>query len=291
LASGPSDRPRYIEVNLEEPHRPFDQDDAMPETSLGVAVPEFLPHDGASVAEMAAFQGAIARADEAVGAILDAIEAAGLREDTLVIFLADHGMAMPRAKCTLYDPGIEVALMMRWPGGDVAGGRGVEGLVSQVDVLPTVMDAVGLAREAQVQGRSVLSLARGQAGMGREAAFAGKTYHSYYDPMRAVRTARYKLIRNFEASFAVEVPGDVQEGPIFQSHAQRYHGGQHPLIELYDLEADPWEQTNLTGEAAHAEVQAQLDALLWRWMEETGDPLLKGPVASPAYRRAIQSRL
>jgi arylsulfatase A-like enzyme len=108
--------------------------------------------------------------------------------------------------------------------------------------------------------------------------------------MRAIRTERYKYIRNFEAAFLVEVPGDIQAGAIFRADPSRYVGATHPSVELYDLDADPLEQTNLAGDAALAAVERDLDDRLWRWMEETGDPLLDGPVPSPTYRQAIARR-
>jgi arylsulfatase A-like enzyme len=120
----------------------------------------------------------------------------------------------------------------------------------------------------------------------RTAVYAEKTFHSYYDPMRAVRTERFKYIRNFETAFEVEVPADVELGAIFRSHVELYHNGQHPPVELYDLEVDPLEQTNLSGDPRYAEIERELDTQLWTWMADTQDPLLQGPVASPAYRQA-----
>lgn len=118
----------------------------------------------------------------------------------------------------------------------------------------------------------------------------GAVCRSYHDPMRTIRTERWKLIRNFEAAFAVEVPGDVQPGAVYRTELQRYVSTTHPALELYDLAADPPEERNLAGEPATAEVERELDARLWRWLEETGDPLLAGPVPSPAYRRAMTAR-
>jgi hypothetical protein len=85
----------------------------------------------------------------------------------------------------------------------------------------------------------------------------------------------------------VEVPGDVQEGSIFRSHAQRYSTDRPKGAELYDLRADPLEQNNLAGNVEFAGIEKELDTRLWSWMKDTGDPLLDGPVASPVYRRSL----
>ena len=278
--------PLYIELNLEEPHRPYDQGGATPDGELGVQIPAYLPDDGATRDEMAMLQGAIRQADRAVGRILDALRAAGLAENTLVVFSADHGLAMPRAKCTLYDPGIETALMMRWPRAGIAGGRVVSDLISNVDVLPTILEAGGVTVPERVQGRSFLPLLRGETYLPHAEIYAEKTYHSYYDPMRAIRTERFKYIRNFETSFLVEVPGDVQQGIIFPRHTALYSGSEHPPVELYDLQADPYEQENLAGSDHLQDLEQRLASHLRTWMEQTDDPLLRGPVPSPSWQLA-----
>ena len=267
----------YVEINFAQTHRPY------PDVSEDAAaeVPAFLPDIPEARRELAALLVAIERMDEAAGSVLDALEKAGRAEGAIVVFTTDHGLAMPRAKCTLYDPGLEVALLLRWPGG--ARGAVRDDLVSNIDVLPTLLEAAGLEVPKGVQGRSLLG--RDAA---RVAVFAEKTFHSYYDPMRCIRTRQHKLIRNFETAFAVEVPGDIQAGATFRADPTRYSKDRPDAVELYDLEADPLEQRNLAGSSVVAEVQKRLSADLWRWMRETDDPLLNGPVPSPRYRQAME---
>ena len=232
---------------------------------------------------MTAVEQTIATMDSAVGRVLGALDKAGRAANAVVVFTTDHGLAMPRAKCTLYDPGLEVALIVRWPEGDIERGVAHSGLVSNIDVLPTLLESCGIPIPAHVQGRSLL-------GPGRDAIFAEKTFHSYYDPMRCIRTRRHKYIRNFETAFAVEVPGDVQQGAIFRANPARYSTDRPNVVELYDLETDPLEEHNLAGNQATRTVEDELDAALWDWMQETDDPLLLGPVLSPRYRQAMLGR-
>jgi N-sulfoglucosamine sulfohydrolase len=268
----------YLEINFEETHRPYPPAGLAP---AEVAVPGYLPDGPEALEEITAVNQTIRSMDAAVGHVLDALRKAGRADGAAIVFTTDHGLAMPRAKCTLYDPGLEVALLMRWPGS----GSGVvrDELVSNIDVLPTLLEAAGLPMPPGLQGRSLL------APGGREAVFAEKTFHSYYDPMRCIRTKTHKLIRNFESAFRVEVPGDIQLGPIFRAHPELYSTDRPAVVELYDLEADPLEQRNLAGTGEVAEIQMQLSAELWTWMRETDDPLLKGPVPSPRYRLAMES--
>lgn len=267
----------YVEINLSETHRPYPPVPA----DASAAVPAFLGDTPEARHEFAALDHAMALMDAAVGRILTALDAAGRAEGAAIVFTTDHGVAMPRAKCTLYDPGLEIALLMRLPGA-VRGVR--DDLVSNIDVLPTLLDVTGVAAPATLQGRSLL-----KQGASREAIFAEKTFHSYYDPMRCIRTRRHKLIRNFETAFLVEVPGDIQAGPIFRADPTRYSTDRPAVVELYDLQSDPLEQRNLAGSEDGSAVQQQLSAELWRWMRETDDPLLQGPVPSPRYRQAMES--
>src|SRR5437879_7178707 len=189
--------PFYAEVNFFEPHRPFNFGGVAPDRSAGVQVPPFLPDNEAAREELAGMQGAIRKVDEAVARILAALGKDGLADDTLVVFTADHGIAFPRAKTTLYDPGIEAALLMRWPAGGIAGGRVYGELISNVDIVPTLLEAAGTPVPENVQGRTFLPLLQGRPYIPRAAVFAEKTYHELYDPQRCVRTASHKLIHHF----------------------------------------------------------------------------------------------
>src|SRR5919108_3089645 len=274
-----TDRRLYLEINFEETHRPYPRVEGDPPPDL--EVPAYLPDGPEALAEMAGLQAGIQLTDEAAGRVLEALEKAGRAQSAVVVFTTDHGVAMPRAKCTLYDPGLEVALLLRWPAADLRGVRSE--MVSNIDVMPTLLEAADIAIPDGVQGRSLLHEA------GRDAIFAEKTFHSYYDPMRCMRTDRHKLIRNFETAFAVEVPADIQAGPIFRADPTRYSRDRPNVVELYDLDADPLEHRNLAGVPEMAEVEKRLSDELWRWMRETDDPLLRGPVPSPRYRLAMES--
>ncbi len=251
-------------------------------------IPGYLPAGREAAEEMTALEGAITRMDARAGRVLAALEKSGRADRALVVFTTDHGLAMPRAKCTLYDPGLEVALILRWPEGGIGNGVVSSELVSNVDVLPPLLEAAGGNAPAGIQGHSFLPLLRGDAYEPRESIFAEKTFHSYYDPMRCVRSKRHKYIRNFETGFAVEVPADIQQGPIFRANPSLYSTDRPNVVELYDLEADPLEEHNLAGSPNVRSLEEELSAELWKWMQATDDPLLNGPIASPRYRQAMQ---
>jgi arylsulfatase A-like enzyme len=277
--------PFYLEVGFEEPHRPYDFGGAQPDTSRGVAIPGYLPDAPESREDLAAFQGAIRQMDAGVGRILAGLDELGIAETTCVIFATDHGAAMPRAKCTLYDPGIEVALLLRWPAARIGAGRVVAELISNVDVTPTLLEALGVTPPQPLQGRSFWPLLRGEAYVPSNEIFAEKTFHTYYEPMRAVRGHDDKLIVNFEVSTRVDVPADIRQSPIYPLMHQEFDAVRPP-VELYDLRQDPWEQHNLAGSPDYASIEQHLRQRLLEWMRSTNDPLLHGSVASPYYTDA-----
>ncbi len=287
---GEPDRPFYAQIAPFQTHRPWPTDDCPPDDSLGVTVPGYLPDNDASREDFAGLQGLVRQWDEGLGRLMQLLDDRGLAEDTLLIATTDHGIAMPRAKCTLYDPGIGVLLIVRWPGAGISGGRRQGELVSTVDLTPTLLDLLGTAPVENAHGLSFADLLTSRnAAPPRERVFAEMTFHGYYRPMRAVRTRRYKYIRNFETAYGVTVPADAQTGPAFAGNVDYIRQWGHaPHEELYDLEADPWELTNLARDPDHEATRAGLSRALAQWMRDTGDPLLAGPVASPFYAESMR---
>jgi arylsulfatase A-like enzyme len=282
--------PFYCHVGFSEPHRPWLRNGVEPDETLGVELPGYVPDWPQSRAEFAALQGSCHAVDAAIGEVLDTLEATGLAANTIAIFTVDHGIAMPRAKCTLYDPGLETALMIRWPAGGIVGPAPFEAMTSNIDLLASLLDLLGLPVPANLHGRSFAPALRGEAYEPRTEIFAEKTYHTYFDPMRAIRTDRWKLIVNLENTPAVEWPTDIQRGPIACRLAAEA-GPTHPPRELYDLQADRWEQDNLAGRPERAAVEADLAERLLRWMQRTADPLLTAPPPSATYRTRMAALL
>jgi arylsulfatase A-like enzyme len=205
-----------------------------------------------------------------------------------VIATTDHGIAMPRAKCTLYDPGIEAALIMRLPARGWSDGRTIHDLISNVDLFPTLVELAGLPVDERVHGRSLRPLLDGDPYIPREQVFSELTYHDYYDPRRAIRTTTHKLIVNFSAAPSLMDPTQSWQPRSRPATPANPATDFHPPIELYDLTTDPNEQTNLATNASHTTIRDDLLARLHTWMQETSDPLLDGPVKSPSHEQAIE---
>lgn len=280
------DRPFYARVGFTEVHRPYGRYEA--DDPIHVNVPPYMRDTPGAREDLAMFHGSIRTMDTAVGRILKALSAANLDEDTIVVFATDHGIAFPRAKATLYDPGINTCLIMSWPGAIQAGEVRRE-LVSNVDLLPTLLEATGRAVPAGLQGRSFWGLLRERAFEPRKIIFAEKNTHSS-DYKRCVRTERHKYIRNYNEGPTLSLPADIEKG-LTRRDMGDDHLAPRPPVELYDLENDPWEKENLAGSAVVSEVEAELARSLERIMEETDDPLLAGSVQRPPEEAQIIARV
>lgn len=292
LASvGNSNQPVFAQVNFFEPHRPFPHDDVEALLSDGLTIPRYLPDIPEVREDLAEIEASIASADKAFGQIVEAVRSSEIANNTLIVFTADHGIAFPHAKMTLYDPGIEVPLLINGPGITPETVR--DELISNVDVMPTLLELVSLPLPSNVQGRSFAGLLANKPYTPNDTVFAEKTYHTYYDPMRAVRTNRWKLIANFEFAPWQET------SPDYKNNAKSYveisnavsvpcNAQYHPPLELYDLENDPYEQHNLADDPAVTDTRNELIQTLYGWMQKTGDPLLDGPMAQGAYRERMK---
>lgn len=282
------ERPFFLNIGFFEPHR----DDtgafkvAPSDNSRGVDLPAYIPTTGEARQEFSELQGMIKQMDRAVGVIVETLGRLNLLDDTWIIFTTDHGLAMPRAKCTMYDPGIETALIMHAPSLGLVGGNVISQLISHVDLVPTILEGLGLSIPEAIQGESYWQLLQGNDSESREVVYAEKTFHTDYEPQRMIRSERYKLIWNAEVDI-INVPADIMHSPIYPQMIDTLTL-ERPPFELYDLEHDPQETDNLAGQTDYAKIQADLRQRLFQWMQDTGDPILDGPIASPYYERAMR---
>ena len=295
----PGDAPFFLMVNFSDPHwdrsggmgpwffktqvegvpaKPLTAQDVEPFPFQGYSAPQHLER-------IAGYYNAIQRLDAGVGRLLQELEASGHGDDTLVLFVGDHGPPFARGKTTCYEAGLRVPYLVRWPG--VSGTFASNALVSTVDLLPTILDAAGVAAPADLQGMSLRPVVSDPQAQGRE--YLAGEFHSHgrspFFPRRAIRDGRYKLIVNLRAGEATPqtgMDGDPgwneprQAAYIDARHEAAYERWHNPpRIELYDLQDDPWELRNRAGEASLATVQARMEQALADWRQQTGDPLLQ----------------
>ncbi|MET8653673.1 sulfatase family protein [Nocardia aurea] len=272
LSDAPAE-PFLLTAGFFETHRPYPADRYRSADPATVDVPDYLPDTPEVRADLAEFHGSITVADAALGEILDALSERGLDDSTWVVFLTDHGPAFPRAKSTLYEPGTGIAVIVRPPTG-----RGLTPLVydelfSGVDLVPTLLELLGVSIPEEVQGVShaaQLTTARADVEPARSEVFTAKTYHDAFDPIRAVRTKEFSYIENYTRRPILELPWDIEDSPSGRAVAPDV-AGERPAYELYDLVSDPGERDNLHDDPKYAHVAEGLALRLNEWRESTGD--------------------
>lgn len=277
LQSRPAE-PFFMDVGFFENHRVFPEigDDIDPRY---VRPPAPLPDTPETRQDMAAYITMAGVLDDAVGAILDALDSAGLAQNTLVIFTTDHGVAFPLCKCHLTDHGLGVALIMRGPD-EFGGGKAIDGMVSQIDIFPTLCDLVGFEHPVWLQGKSMMPLLRQEATEINDAIFGEVTFHAAYEPQRAIRTHRYKYIRRYmvdHTGHSTPVLSNCDDS-ISKDLLMAHGWGERevPSEQLYDLVFDPMETRNLVNDSSVQPLLSDLRQRLNRWMMATDDPLLLG---------------
>ncbi|MFN0086743.1 MAG: sulfatase, partial [Blastocatellia bacterium] len=279
-------RPFALQLCFSDPHRVYDKDAiAEPHDPNRIKLPAHYPDTPGVRADFASYYDEISRFDGNFGQILEELKKRGLAGNTIVVFMGDNGAAQFRGKGTLYEFGVNVPLLVRWPGKVKAGGVTGE-LISGEDLAPTFLEACGQQPLKEMTGRSFLKLLRGEASTGRDYVFAERGAHgsglpegtSPFDLGRVIIGRRYKLIYtalwqlpyqpvDFAGQpFWKEVRQMNKDGKLPPLLSRLYFSPTRPMFELFDLEADPSEFNNLIGKPEHASIERELKARLQEWM-------------------------
>jgi N-sulfoglucosamine sulfohydrolase len=285
-------KPFFLLVGFSEPHRTgkgFGNErspEGLPRYDpKDVRLPYFLPDVPEAREEFAEYAQAVSRLDHGVGLVLAALKDAGRADDTLVVFLSDNGIPFPGAKTTQYDAGLRLPLLVASPAQRSRGGTS-NALASWVDLAPTALDWAGLKAPPQMTGRSLLPVLDVESPPGWDAVFGSHVFHEtqMYYPMRTIRTRTHKYILNLAHPLDFPFASDLFASRTWQkvlSAGLKEMGRRgveqyvrRPREELYDLEKDPNELTNLAADPAAAGVLADLRARLKDWQQRTKDPWL-----------------
>ena len=270
-------KPFMLTAGFFETHRPYPRERYEPAEADEVTVPDYLPDTGDIREDLAEFYGSISVADAAVGQLLDTLTETGLDRTTWVVFLTDHGPALPRAKSTLYDAGTGIAMIVRPPRDVATEPKVYDELFSGVDLVPTLLELLGLDIPGDIEGiahgRNLLMPADDIKPV-RTEAYTAKTYHDSFDPIRAIRTKEYSYIENYAKRPLLDLPWDIAESAPGRTVARIVDGRPRPERELYDLVNDPGETHNLLGSEATDKAEAVADdlaLLLNSWRQKTND--------------------
>jgi N-sulfoglucosamine sulfohydrolase len=286
-------KPFLLMVNYKDAHRPFiKQQKGLPKKPLEPGEIEVLPQIGLDTPNLrrqtADYYNCMMRLDDGIGMLIQAVKDAGKWDNTLIVYLGDHGADILRGKRTSYEGGLKIPLIASWPGrmqrGQVRGD-----LVSTIDLMPTFLELAGITNPPKLPGRSLVPMLRGESPDWREHLYTEYHLHSghNYYPQRTVRDGRYKLILNLMAGelnpgYAFTNDRFFDEGEIERvlatapPHVRAAYARLKiaPEYELYDLDNDPWEFHDLVADPAYGDVLKRLKEELSEWRVRTEDPLL-----------------
>lgn len=268
-------QPFFAQVQFREPHRAFEKRE---KEYPDAPIPPVYPDHPVTRADWGNYLASIELLDRKVGAVLERLDEEGLADNTLVLFFGDHGRPHVRGKQWLYDGGIHVPLIARWPG-KIAPGTVDERLVSLIDLVPTVLAATGVEGPTDLPGGNLLD----SEWNGHSHLFAARDRcGDAPDRIRSVRTRDFKYIRNFRPEIPYMQHSGYKRGgyPVDTLmrvlHAEGkwdspFMDERRPEEELYDLRSDPHELKNRAADPNYGETVRELRAAVDQWIEETDD--------------------
>ena len=287
LATHDKAQPLCLVVAAHSPHTIWPDVEGYEPKSL--TMPPYLVDTPRTRQARARYLTDVTQLDKEVGQVDASLREHGYADSTMFLFTSDQGAQFPFGKWNLYDAGIKVPLLVRWPGRTKAGAT-TEALVSLIDLLPTFVEAAGATPPTDLDGRSFLGVLTGQADAAREEVYAAHTGDRAMNqaPMRAVRSGKYKYIANLRpdlvyTTHVTKAPGPdgywnswvnrAKTDPKAAKLVERYE--HRKAEELYDLEADPYELNNLAEEPAQTQTLEALREKVRQWRIQQGEDLSK----------------
>ena len=270
-------QPFFAQITLTGTHRPWSRDPLNPIDPADVELPPYYVDTPLARRDWANGLEQMQICDREIGDILQRLADEGIADNTLVIVIGDNGRCHIRGKQFMYEPGLQVPLIMRWPGHIEPGQRRDE-LVQMIDVTATILDVAGVKSAPEVHGLNLWS----KDVMDRDHIFAARGRMGLtHDAMRVARGERYKLIHNLMPERAwLQYSGYKEDNyPMLAEMNVLYLQGKlnadqvkffehsKPEFELYDLREDPHELNNLATSPAHQKIQADLLTRLNTWRE------------------------
>ncbi len=285
LNARPRNQPFFLWLAAVDPHRDYREGIIEnPHTVEEVVVPPYLPDTRSVRQDLALYYDEVSRLDSFVGLLTRELDKEGLAENTLILFISDNGRPFPRDKTTLYDGGIKTPWIVRWPR-QVRPGSSSGSMVSAIDIAPTFLYVAGVDKYGDFEGVSFMDVLRDPESVVRTSIFAEDHWHDYEDYSRAIRTERYKYIRNFYYDLPNTPSADALRSPTFRAMQELEAQDKLPVAqracflvprpekELYDLLMDPFEIENLVADRRHRDLLATLRDEMQQMRRRTNDRL------------------
>ncbi|MCB0671758.1 MAG: sulfatase [Saprospiraceae bacterium] len=301
-----NDKPFYLQINYPDAHAPFTpQVDGVPAVPLVGHEVDALPYmevsDSLLKQKTADYYNCMMRLDKYVGDLLEALDQTGKAENTLIVYIGDHGADLLRGKRTSLEGGLRIPMLIYDPRHPAR--IRTKAMVSTIDLYPTFLESAGLPIPHYLPGKSLVPYILGNQTSDRKYLFAEYHTHSNHNPypQRSVRDERFKLIHNlvsgienpgyaFTLDHTVEITEEELKRiatPVVYEAYQRMKNP--PEYELYDLEKDPNELVNIAGDAAYGSTLTRLQSVLLDWQKKTQDPLIDQEVARKVFEAIMHT--
>ncbi|MEM8952632.1 MAG: sulfatase [Verrucomicrobiota bacterium] len=275
------DQPFFARITFGGTHRTWDRDPDRPIDIADVELPPYYPDTDFVKRDWANGLEQMQLVDRQVGEVLKRLDDEGLAENTIVIFIGDHGRCHIRGKQFLYDGGIRIPMIVRWPG-KIEPGQVSDDLVQSIDLCATILEAAGVEAPVPLHGKSLFS----DDVKNRQYVFAARDkMDETHDSMRAIRSKDYKLIQNLmperawcqynrykEGAYPMLAEMNIlnMKGQLNPEQAA-FFAPTKPDFELFDLKKDPHEVNNVADDPEYADIKAKLLAELQDWRENVID--------------------
>lgn len=275
------DQPFFAQVTFVGTHRKWKRDSIRPISIDSVKVPPYYPQTDLVKRDWANGLEAMQVVDREVGELLKRLKDEGLEDNTIVFLIGDNGRCMPRGKQFLYDGGLQVPMIIRWPD-KIAPNSSCTDLVSTLDITKTILDVINAKPEIPLQGKNLLDGSTAE----REFVFAARDkMDSTYDASRAIRSKTFKLIQNLMPERPYLQYNEYKEDmyPTLAEMNVMYISGElnkdqskfmlasKPEFELYDIVNDPYELTNLADDSNYQEIKNKYLKKLEGWRKQVKD--------------------
>jgi N-sulfoglucosamine sulfohydrolase len=279
LKEADKNQPFFLSYGFFSTHRKYPKEDKTGKINSKYVMPPYPIVDNEVTREdYAGFLKSSSWFDDSFKIVIDTLKEEGLYDQSIIIFTTDHGIAFPFSKCNVTDAGIGVSLIVRVPESETKG-EVVEGLVSQVDLFPTICDLLNIEKPENLQGVSFVEMFEDHHAEIREEVFAEVNFHTSYEPTRCIRTNHFKYIRHYDEEYLKVNISNIDNSP---SKSLYLENGLEQVVKykesLYDLVYDPGERNNVADNPRYAGVLEEMRQKLAAYQQKTNDPLLKGPI-------------
>ena len=285
LDERPRDKPFFMWFAAYDAHRPWEADpEETPYDKAQGDLPAGIPDTLVGREDLAQYYDEVRRFDRYVGYVIAELERQGILDDTMIIVVGDNGRPFPRNKTHLFDNGMKVPLIVHWPrGGFETGGR-PDGLVSTIDIAPTILSLLGLNTPEMMQGRSFADTLRREDAPTSDYIFGERNWHTQRGIGRMVRHGNLTYFRNFTPEyypFLMVASGNPSYSELLRlrresklaPHEAELFSTDGPAESLYDVSKDPQQIVNLIDEPAYRDRLYQMRTLLAQWQAQTGDSI------------------